>query len=125
MIFGKFPKSSRLLKKEDFLGLRLGASKINATFLWAYVKKRGKRQDSRIGISVSKKVGSAVRRNYLKRIIREAFRSSLHGIDGRDILIVVSPKLFKSIPEKEKAGEKIRTSLKAIFSKIERSSIHA
>ena len=125
MISWKFSKSSRLLKKEDFLGLRCNALKVCETFLWAYVKKRKNGQGSRIGMSVSKKVGNAVHRNFLKRIIRETFRTSLHEINNRDILIVVNPKLFKKIPEKKEAGNKIKVSLKVIFEKIESSSTYA
>jgi ribonuclease P protein component len=47
---------------------------------------------SRLGISVPKKVGNAVQRNRIKRIIREAFR--LHnGIfpQGSDIVFAVRP----------------------------------
>lgn len=47
---------------------------------------------SRLGISVPKKVGNAVQRNRIKRIIREAFR--LHrGVfpQGSDIVFAVRP----------------------------------
>ena len=46
---------------------------------------------TRLGLSVSKKVGNAVVRNKWKRIIREAFRKQQNGIPvGMDI--VVRPK---------------------------------
>ncbi len=46
---------------------------------------------TRLGLSVSKKVGNAVVRNKWKRIIREAFRKQQHDIP-RGLDIVVRPK---------------------------------
>jgi ribonuclease P protein component len=46
----------------------------------------------RLGISISRKVGTAPRRNRIKRLLREAFR--LHKIElpgGYDLVIVVRP----------------------------------
>ncbi len=40
-----------------------------------YAENPRKRPDNRVGITVSKKLGSAVERNRMKRIIREAYRA--------------------------------------------------
>ncbi|MBI1825206.1 MAG: ribonuclease P protein component [Planctomycetes bacterium] len=48
---------------------------------------------SRLGISVSKRVGGAVQRNYVKRRIREAFRrNKSHLPGGLDIVCVANAK---------------------------------
>jgi len=46
----------------------------------------------RLGMSVSRKVGIAVRRNRIRRLLREAFRLMQHDFPGAyDLVIVVRP----------------------------------
>jgi len=46
----------------------------------------------RLGLSVSRKVGTAVARNRIKRLLREAFRQLQHDFPrGYDLVIVVRP----------------------------------
>ena len=50
-------------------------------------------KQTRVGISVSKKVGCAVKRNRARRIIKEAFRILKLNI-SRDIVVVAKPSIL-------------------------------
>jgi ribonuclease P protein component len=50
----------------------------------------------RLGVSVGKSCGSAVVRNHLKRLLREAFRQNQDKIpSGFDYLLMISPARLK------------------------------
>ena len=50
---------------------------------------RSERPDTRIGISVSKKVGNSVVRHHLVRLVRESFRLNRDTLEeGLDIIVV-------------------------------------
>jgi ribonuclease P protein component len=83
-----FPKDVRLLKRSQFLTLSKQGKKIHTSYFIAAVLD-GTENNNRIGITVSKKVGNAVERNRIKRIIREYFRHRKDSITGiRDINII-------------------------------------
>jgi ribonuclease P protein component len=68
-----FPKKDRILKRYEFLEFYvLGKAVHSPGFILVY--KIGKSGRSRIGITVSRKVGHAVARNRIKRHIREYYR---------------------------------------------------
>lgn len=53
------------------------------------------RQASRLGIAATRKLGSAVRRNRAKRLVREIFRRNKPGA-GYDIVVVPRPEMLSA-----------------------------
>ena len=70
-----FPKSLRVRKQADFDRVHRQQAYAADSMLVLRGSRNG-RTHSRLGLSVSKKVGNAVVRNSWKRLIREAFRTS-------------------------------------------------
>jgi len=83
-----FLKEERLLNRKDFVNLnRLGKRYYTAHFNIIF-RKNGL-GIARLGITVSKKIGNSVKRNGIKRLIREFFRChKTHFPQGYDIVIV-------------------------------------
>ena len=91
------PKFCLLRKTGEFNQVyRCGRRLRGSGFALIYVA--GDQPESRLGISVHRKVGNAVRRNRIKRLVRETFR--LH----RDIFPRSSDIVFTIRPEFSLAG---------------------
>lgn len=100
-----FEKKFRLLSARDFEELKVGSSSYKKAALIVYYKKNSFNQ-SRIGLSVPKKIGKSHDRNRLKRLMREFFRTSEYKFLGTDILLVVSWSR-NLIPQNSQAKEEM------------------
>ena len=89
MVDSRFEKKFRLLSTKDFSELKIDSSSFKKPSLIIYYKKNLLNQ-TRIGLSIPKKIGKAHDRNRLKRLIREFFRQSEYKFLSCDILFVVS-----------------------------------
>lgn len=107
-----FTKELRILKRPRFQELyRQGATFHNRHFVANLLETE--LSTSRIGITVSKKVGDAVTRNRIKRIVREYFRKNgRQFFENRDIHIIAK-RTAAQISNKE-----IFISLENFFQKI-------
>lgn len=69
----RFTKADKLLRRAEFVSLSQFGNKIQNRYFLAFIAK-GKSDRSRLGITITKKVGHAAARNRIKRIVREYFR---------------------------------------------------
>ncbi|HLG30181.1 MAG TPA: ribonuclease P protein component [Candidatus Brocadiales bacterium] len=89
----RFTKSERLLKKNEFQKVFDEDRTFRNNELLVYAMPNGM-DKSRIGLVVGKKVGNAVRRNRIKRILREAFRLNKGLLRfGVDLVLIPRPGL--------------------------------
>ena len=77
----RFLKREHLRLRRDFARVLGGKCKVADAVLVVYAASNDLTW-SRIGISVSKRIGNAVRRHYVKRRIREAFRKNKTDLPG-------------------------------------------
>lgn len=86
-----FPKKLRLITREDFDVNKKSSLNKSKYFLIFY--NTNNKNNSRLGLKISKKAGNAVRRNYIKRISREIFRSISFN-NNIDITIVINTRNY-------------------------------
>ncbi|PLX81565.1 MAG: ribonuclease P protein component [Desulfuromonas sp.] len=78
----RFPKSSRLRKRGDFLLVKNRGRCLRTRSFIIYILKSSIDGGPRLGITASKRVGGAVQRNRAKRLVREFFRQQQHLLDA-------------------------------------------
>lgn len=84
-----FTKEDRLLKPGEFARVRKAGKRLTTRGFTLYILANGLGR-SRLGLSVSAKTGGAVKRNRVKRLLREFFRQNATLFPGSaDILVSV------------------------------------
>ncbi|HEY4775411.1 MAG TPA: ribonuclease P protein component [Xanthobacteraceae bacterium] len=82
------PRWERLRRRADFLAIAAGA-KVHVAGFVLQTRDRGDRAPPRLGYTVSKKVGSAVERNRVRRRLREVVKVSAARLrEGHDYVLV-------------------------------------
>jgi ribonuclease P protein component len=114
-----FGKNFRLLSANDFQYLRNENSIVKSKCLRIYFKpSRLNQKETRMGLSVSRKVGCAVVRNRTKRILKEIFRLEGPKDIGLDLMVVVSPFLYRNFEKSEDAEDSLKGSFKKLLKEI-------
>ena len=87
----RYRRREHLRSRSDFARVYAARSRKGDGRLVVYVLENSL-EWSRLGLSVSKRVGNAVCRNYVRRRIREAFRTARAELPkGLDIVCVATP----------------------------------
>ena len=86
-----FPKSHRLRSRADFSAVYDAKTRESRGPLTVYARP-SELTHLRMGMSMSRKVGIAARRNRMRRLLRESFRHLQHELPGGyDLLVIVRP----------------------------------
>jgi len=113
-----FTKADRILKRSEFIALsKSGQRAQNTDFIAYFVPTRY--NQSRLGVTVTKKVGQAVERNRMKRFVREFFRLNRHCLSGKWDINIIAKRQSAGIN-----SEKAYRSLQDIFDRISRYDDH-
>jgi ribonuclease P protein component len=99
------PKRGRLSRSAEFERVYRQGRSVGNRFLVLYSFPRssaGEPADgARLGVSVSRKVGGAVERNKVKRLLREAFGTLAERLpDDQDVVVVARPEV-RELAERE------------------------
>ena len=102
-------KRPRLSRSSDFQRIYRQGSSTASRFLVLYSFRRPAEtgaEGPRLGLSVSKKLGGAVVRNRVKRLLREAFQGCVgHLAEEYDLVLIARPQLLDLLA-RHSAGEK-------------------
>jgi ribonuclease P protein component len=104
----KFPKSARLRKRPEFLTLSRTGRKFHSTH-FVIVSGKNDGGETRLGITVSSKVGNAVVRNRIKRGLREFFRRRRAELGKGVDFLVIARKSAAELSSRHIAAEMSRT----------------
>lgn len=91
-----FPKRVRIRKRPDYLAIQGGGRKLSTPSFLVFVRTNPAPASSteeeapaRFGVTVTRKIGGAVVRNRIKRLVREALRRHKMWFPaGRDVVLV-------------------------------------
>ena len=95
---GCITKEMRLRKRAEFVAIQQSGQKLHGRHVLALARQRSNAElPGRLGITVTKKVGNAVVRNRIRRLVREWMR--LHGWVpvGWDLVVVAKDSAARQV----------------------------
>jgi ribonuclease P protein component len=110
-------RRQRLSRSAEFDRVyREGRSHANRYLVVYSFPRDGDEGDPRLGVSVGRKVGGAVERNRVKRLLRDAFWACAEGLpDGHDFVVVARPEAGELAQREGEAG--VEAALRELLEK--------
>ncbi len=79
---------ARAMRRADFARVTGSGRRVSTRYFLVFLERRYDDGPARLGITVTRKVGNAVRRNRIKRLVREWFRLRKPLLGARDIVVI-------------------------------------
>lgn len=113
------PRRRRLSRSGEFDRVYRDGSSHATRYLVLYTfpRKDEEREDVRLGVSVSRKVGGAVDRNKVKRVLREAFWTLSDRLPPRHDFVIVARAEINDLIEKDGMNG-VKENLEEALSKV-------
>ena len=123
----RFPRARRLRGRGVFKEIIEARARVDVGIFSVHAKPSTSGAH-RIGISIGRPVGTAARRNRIKRLIREAFRLGQHDFPGEppapyDLVVVVRPRRANADAGDADAGDSLPAYQRALHDALVR--VHA
>ena len=99
-----FPKGARLTRRSEFLALSRRARKLHTPH-FVVLTQPNDRGESRLGITVTKRVGNSVTRNLIKRRVREFFRRARGALRSAEDFVIIARQGAESLSLAEVTAE--------------------
>jgi ribonuclease P protein component len=111
----RLPRERRLLRKVDYEAVYARGRRFGDNLFGVHYLQREPPGPPRIGLSVGlKAAGGGVRRNRIRRVVRESFRLVQHRLGGLDVVVTARGGV-RLAPDAA-----VRSSLDAVWSKLAR-----
>lgn len=85
------------LRRGDFQRVTAEGIKVSARHFQVFVRERGDGGRTRLGITVTRRVGNAVRRNRIKRLVREWFRQRSDELGSCDLVVIAKRGIDRAL----------------------------
>ena len=99
-----FPKQARLTRRFEYLRLSREGRRIHTPH-FVVISKENEKGQNRLGITVSAKVGNAIVRNRVKRLLREFFRRHQSQSPRRQDIVILAKSGAGELASSQVAAE--------------------
>ncbi|MEE8558319.1 MAG: ribonuclease P protein component [Myxococcota bacterium] len=89
------------MRRPEFLEAQRCGARVSSRYFLIMVRGRLDAGAPRLGITVTRKVGKAVRRNRIKRLVREWFRLDGVGLGPHDLVVIAKRDLPTGLTAQE------------------------